>query len=358
MSPRTRVAITICLLATYFAPDLARAGDSDDNLTRIKAMSRVDRARMSKALEAFDALDRPIQDAVRELNDRLADLEPKARSRYLEIMRRYHIFYQALPKERRDALDRESDSTKKLELIAAYRAEQKIQPAPTRILGDDLQVSTLSPMRLRVTARHLIVYFSLDPVNDAKERAEFGRSKSVADRETLITKIMAAKERPDRQALREKLREEGEEFLAAEETVRKNPALAKRLLLGQSDAAKTNSPLKKPDTSRAEGPNSKSDDLATKQRNQLIRILDEQQVLRDLDTENATQANLDRFEAALPPWARDSLDALPPTAARRRLKAFYRLVYPTPEEMPIFKNPTPAKAAAPAPPRAGGTNPF
>ncbi len=358
MSPRTPVMIAVFLFASCIAPDSARAGDTDENLARIKAMSRADRARMAKALEAFDALDRPIQDDVRELNDRLADLDPKARARYLEIMRRYHIFYQALPREKRDALDRESDPTKKLELIATYRAEQKSQPAPTRALADDLQVSTLSPMRLRVTARHLIVYFSLDPVKDAKERAEFARSRSIVERETLITKILATKGRPDRQALREKLREETEEFLAAEETVRKNPALAKRLLPGQSEVARGRFQPKKADSPRAAGSNARSDDPVAKQRNTLIRVLDEQQVLRDLDNESVTQANLDRFEAALPPWARDSLDALPPSAARRRLKALYRLVHPAPAEMPISKSPTPPKPATPAPPRAGGASPF
>ena len=346
MTARSPVVMALALFATCIVPHPARADDSEDNLTRIKAMSRVDRTRMSKALEAFDALDRPLREEIRELDDRLSNIEPKSRARYLEIMRRYHVFYQTLPKDKRAALDREADSTKKLELIATYRAEQKNQPAPARILADDLQVSTLSPLRLRVTARHLIVFFSLDPVKDVKERAEFARLKNAPDRETLHLKLMAKMDPADRRALREKLREEDEEFLAAEETIRKDPALAKRLLQGQSEAAKANPQSKK------------SDEFVTKQRAQLIRVLDEEQVLRDLDNENVTQANLDRFEAALPPWARESLDALPPTAARRRLKALYRLVYPTPEEMPTSKSAAPPQEVKPVAPRAGGTNPF
>jgi hypothetical protein len=81
-----------------------------------------------------------------------------------------------------------------------------------------------------------------------------------------------------------------------------------------------------------------------------------------------------RFEAALPPWYRGEFDHLPPEEARRRLTILYRLVYPSPGEMPETPKTTNPQAAAPAPkaaaprsapipppPRPGsapGANPF
>ena len=358
-------AFVVCL-ALNVAPLTTRAGEAEDNLARVKEMSRVDRARMSRALETFDTLDPSEREKVRELNARLAELDPKARARYLEMMRRYHVFYQGLTKDKRAALDREPDSARKLALIASYRADQKNDPRPEKTLADALQVSTLTsprdgqnPLRLRGSARHLIVYFGLDPVEDAPLRKELAQSKTPADREVIISKLIKGRPRNELRALREKLREEEEEFLAAGESVFiKNPVLAKRLLQGQFDAAKADYLERKGNPVRAKAVLAKADDEARKRRNPIIMVLDELQVLRELDEEMVSPANLDRFEAALPPWAKDSLDALPPEAARRRLKALYRLVYPSPEEMPATKGTMPPKPARPVPPGPSGTNSF
>ena len=198
MNRSTALVIALMLAAAALLTSRAQAGGDEGNLARVQAMSHVDRARISKALETFDGLERSNRDAIRELDNRLAELDPESRARYLAVLRRYHIFYQALSKEKRDALDRETDSAKKLNLIAAYRDEQKNQPVLMRILADGIQVSTLSPLRLRWVARHLIVYFSLDPVKDAKERAEFAKSKTHQEREALISKLMPAKSRGER----------------------------------------------------------------------------------------------------------------------------------------------------------------
>lgn len=355
LSPRRALAL---LVAT--AVPLLVAAAEDLGLGRVRSMSTEERARMLKALETFDGLDRVRRDAIRALNDRIQALDPETRKRYLAVLRRYHTFYMSLPDEKRKALDAEADPTKRLGLIAELHAEQKRTAAATRTLSEGLQVSSLSPLRLRWLARELIVYFSLDPAKDASERAEFARLKTQPEREAFAQKIIGAKGLRDRAELRAKLREEDEEFRAAMDAVFRDPALRERFRKGQVDPAKpADAPKKKAGVGRPRDEIAeKLKDLNGNQR-ELIHKLDEQRVLRDLDEEKVDPGRLARFEAALPPWARASIDDLPPDAARRRLKALYRLVFPSPEEMPSAKPPPPPAARKAAPPASTGpTRPF
>jgi hypothetical protein len=341
-----QLSLGLFLLLLIATPIFAQ---ETDDLSRVRAMTREERARMSKKLDTFDSLSRAERDRIRAVNDRLAELDPVARSHSLSVLRSYHVLYRNLSEEKRKILDAETNATKKLDLIASFRAEL---PAPARLNTEAIQVSALSPLRLRGLARDLIVYFGLDPVNDAKERSEFAKLKSQADRQVYVRNLRLAKGIRDRPELREKLREEDEEFRAAEEAVMKNPALAKRLKQGEQEAAKSDAQPKRAETAKGK-------EIPAKPRNMLINLLDEQQVLRDHVRDPVEAAKLEMFEDALPSWARDSLDNLPPDAARRRLKTLYRLVFPAPEEMQPQKAPPPtAKPKAATKPEGAPETPF
>ena len=342
--------LTIVLLA---APAFSQEAD---DLSRVRAMTREERTRMSKKLDIFDSFSRAERDRIRAVNDRLTELDPEARSHSLSVLRSYHVFYRNLPEEKRKRLDAEMSPTKKLDMISSFRSEMK---SPPRLSSETIQVSTLSPVRLRGLARDLIVYFSLDAASDAKERAEFAKIKSQSERQLYVRNLRFAKGLRDRPELREKLREEDEEFRAAEEAVMKNPALARRLKQGEQDAAKADAQPKKAEFAKGKDQAGKTKDVPAKPRNMLINLLDEQQVLRDHARDEVEAAKLEMFEDALPSWARDSLDNLPPDAARRRLKTLYRLVFPSPEEMQPQKAPPPAaRPKAPTKPEGAPESPF
>lgn len=329
----TRLSISFILLVTAIGVSsfAARADEKTDNLARIKSMTREERARVLKKLDAFDSMDSAEQKRIREFNSHLDELDPEAKARSYAAMRRYHVFYQSLPVDKRKLLDSKTDPSEKLSLIETYRAELK-KPA-RRPMADAIQISTLSPVRLRSLARHLIVYFSLDPVKDAKELNEFAKIKNELEREKKLNSLIQSKGLRDRRELREKLREEREEFLAVEETVKQNPILAKRLQQAQTEIEKDTDNPKTPAKKGAIRPKDLSAMVKDSRTRYLINLLDEQQVFKELEASKVDPSRLELFEEALPPWAMESFDELPPDAARKRLKVLYRLVFPGDEEM-------------------------
>jgi len=354
-------ALTVSLLLGSI-PSPARASDPEENLARVRTMSRDERARLARALETFGTLPREEREAIRTLDAKLSHLEPDARDRLLATLRRYHVFYTNLPEEKQKSLKATTDPAKKLELIATYRAEQLQRQTLARSLADGLQVSTLSTIRLRVLARELIVYFSLDPVADAKERAEFSRKKLPNERRAFAAQLIQDKAFADRVELRERLREGNAEFQEAEQKLIRNPILARRLSQGEKEQSKFEQSKKKADGPRAakEAAAKLREGIPKPVRVELVEKLDEQQVIRDLDAETVDPARLEAFDLDLPPWARQSFDDLPPDAARRRLKALYRLVFPAPSEYQPPKAKQPARKPTPSvtPPTGAPSVPF
>ncbi len=357
---RSSIILPLAVILMLICVPQTTAQEPSENFTKLNGMTREERARMQKRLDAFDAMDRADRNRIREFSDRIGELEPEAQARSLSAMRRYHAFYLSLPDDKRRALDAKTDPAAKLSLIEKYRTE--IKTTGRKLAPDAIQISTLSPVRLRGLARHLIVYFSLDPVKDAKERGEFAKLSKVTDRENRLRSLIQAKGLKDRQELREKLQEELEEFASMEAKVRKNPILARRLIQLEKEAAikgteKADMPLNKRGlTPRLKDLASTVKDNSTKN---LINLLDEQEVLRDLEGSKVDPAKLEMFEDALPGWARESFDDLPPDAARKRLKVLYRLVFPEGEEMQPIKAAPPATRPVPnTQPKGDSGSPF
>ncbi len=324
---RLRNAIVVAALVLC-SPAVAQdeSPPTKTNLDRILRMSPAMRGTLLENLDKFESLPDRERSAIRELDARVAEASPETRDRYLALLRRYHAFRKNLPEADRKALDEETDPARKLALIAKSRDEQK-----ARLLANPMpyenafQISELSRVRLRATARELVVWFSLDPKEDAKERNEFGRMKDPAARRAFARELARKKELGDR------MREEEDEFREAEAAVRKT---LPRLLTEQIKAE-----AQKRMQNRANGgaPAAKEGESGENLRRMAVTKLDEIQVFKNLDNDPVNTKDLERFEMALPSWARETLDPLPPDAAKRRLRVLYRLVYPTGTEMPAPK---------------------
>lgn len=211
-------------------------------------------------------------------------------------------------------------------MIEKLRAERKPPADMGRRLADGLQISSLARPPLRQTARELLVWFSLEGPEDARDKEELRKAKDANKRKGLSERLGKKKR------LGLEFQHEDDEFKADEEAVR-------------AEIGKVEGVIK------AGGARPK---VELGNRKELIPKLAELRVLRAHETQEVSPANLDRFEAALPPWAREGLDGLPPEAAKRRLKVLYRLVFPEGQEIPAPKPKVAPKAPSrPAPPANG-----
>lgn len=303
---------TIAALLLVLGAATVRAEDEPArNLARLRTIPRAERQALARKLQEFDALGRDQQANLRQLDAQLSELEPAERARYLELAHRYHSWLRRLPEAQRRALAAASPD-ERLGLVLKLRTEQR-QARSVRPYADLLQVSSLNRSPLRATARRLRVWFRLDP----KQRAEVQKIKDPRRRDQRFQELAR-----ELQIGRE-LGGQRQEFKAEEEAVRK--ALGPRLLKRRPNGGPTASPPE-----------------AVWQR------LAELRYLKDHPPAPIEPRNLDRFESSMPSWIRETLDPLPPDAARQRLRVLYRLVFPEGQEIP---EPIKPKAPAAPPPR-------
>jgi hypothetical protein len=354
-------ALVLCGLA---AP--AFGSDGEENLARLRAMSRDERAKLARKLDEFDGLDRAEREAVRALDSQISALPRNERARYVAVLRRYYVFYQGLTPDQQKAIDAEKNNAEKLTLISRFRKEPRPAPESLKAYADAIQVSSLAPLRLHALARQLIVYFELDPKADAKARAEFARMKDPAARREFTKQAIDA--RKDR--FRGRFREEEAEFLEADHLLKNEPEIQnqiKRVARNQPkevalELQKLTDEVQKRKRKTAQMPTTEDAAWSLVKKGRVItEKAHEIEVFKVVEGQKVSPENLQRFEAALPPWARESLDPLPPDAARKRLKVLYRLVFPPGLELSaqaVVPEPTKpaAKRAVQAP--EGNASPF
>ncbi len=287
------VLLTTAIMSGGF--EAARAEDKTDNLDRLRSMPLELRQHLAQKIREFDALPSDRQAEIRTLDQRIAELPPADRERYLQLIRRYHLWLQSLPDAKRQAIE-QSPPEDRIKLVNQYRDEQRKSNSMLRSSSDWLQVSALSPEPLRRLAIELKFWFSLEP----EERQKILRLPNRNAQRTQVEEL--ARERFPQ--LREFRREQQRRFAAEEEDVKRE--LAKRFGPGKIPA----------------------------KREDVFRKIAELRFLQEFDPAPVSIRNLQRFEAAMPPWVRESLDPLPPDAADRRLKVLYRLIFPAPNELP------------------------
>ncbi len=376
---RAIASLVVLLAANLLYGPILQGADESEPLSRIRSMTRDQREALVRNLARFDDLPREEKDAVRELDSKLAGLEPEVRNRYMAILLRYHTIYNSLPDDRRKELSKLADPNDKLKKLVEFLEERrKATAAEDAKYADDLQWSSLAPRRLHQTARELIVWFSLDQPEDAKLKAEYARTKDPVKRKSLVDDTSRK-----RRGLTQQLRQEFGEFLTDEELfamhrdfrvqeakIRAEVEIRVRTEIQREEKKKANL--------KGETAEEKKKRVApeaerltvlymTRERENFLKnwVTDhmkklEPEAMRAHDNARIDPANLARFEQALPPWAWESIDFMPPDAAKRRLKVLYRLVFPNGKEMPMPKAAAskpavdkPKPAAPPTPPGAG-----
>jgi hypothetical protein len=305
-----------CLLAT------ASRADEAENAERLRSMPRERREALAKNLQDFDALGRDEQAALRQLDEQLAACAPADRARYLAVAHRYHLWLQTLTEEQRRAL-REAPPDGRLALVARYRAEQRRAKAKQEP-EEWLQVSALNSLGLEASARQLAIWFGLDPA----DRKKVEQVRDPLERARELTKYA----RDLRIGWR--ARRVHQQFQAESEAVQ---AQVKRVEALKGLLAKN------PAKAQAKG-------------DRFNRMV-EYRFLHKHARSPVSPEDLVLFEATMAPWVRESLDLLPPEAARLRLLILYRLVFPPGEEIPRPIPKAPASGATtststPAPPKA------
>jgi hypothetical protein len=319
------------------------AGENE-NRQRLEALPRAQRQRLAENLARFDRLGAAERRALQRLDEQLAAQPAEERRRYLELMRRYHLWVQGLGAGQRQELQAVPPE-QRLEIIRRIRAAQR-QAQDPRLEAIWNRSPAFHPSSLFEVAHLIKVWLALDPREraevDALEAPERVQRLARLGQQHGITRGLPIP--PELQELREQV----ERGLPGRDGALSRKDLDDlRHVLGEAAPA-------------PQGP------LAAKKaqaRNNLLRHL-ESVYFRKHEPEPVVPPHLERFEAALPSWLDEQIDPLPPDAARRRLTLLYRLVFPPPEEMPVSPSPVPAAVPSPDPRApdphspASGATPF
>jgi hypothetical protein len=248
---------------------------------------------LAKNLERFDKLDRKERDAIEALDRELQDADPTVRARYLSVMRRYHLWLRSLPEEKRLQVE-SAPPDQRLDMVVKLL---KSDPAAKSANTVWTQSSALSPKLLLQQAYWIKIWFSLTP----EERKPFNNPEHA---NTRLTKLEELGRRKGITAERAKMED------AMKETVAR-PLQAQTKLRNQYLTRKA---------------------AAKAERGR--QLLDELLYVRFAHPAPVDPANLRRFANVIPSWIRESLDPLPPDAAKHRITLLYRMIYPEGEEIP------------------------
>ena len=286
-----------------------------DNEARLRALPVERRRALAAELERFDLLDRRERDALLRLDDQLAGLPPEERARDLGLLRRYHLWYQGLTDEQKQALADASLPTR-VALIGQFREAQRQDPGAAR--RDDA-AWTLSP--------------SFNPLTFSEEAFQISVWPHLP---------------PIQREILEKLPHDLPRMTRLEVMARKFvPSAAYRDVLPNGGVLRSQL----------------HEHVVRRQNGEVLRLLAEirrrqDEHFRKVPPPAIEPAELYRFEGTFPPWIRERIVALPPDAARWRLMILHHLAFDAPivetkphQKPPTGKPPTPApqpgKAAKP-----------
>jgi hypothetical protein len=317
-----------CLLGTsaFAVVLIAAATDGDRNWARIRSMPLEQRTKLLENLRRFDLeLSPDRQEAIRDLDRRLAALDASSQSQYLAVLRRYHNWLNGLPEHRRE------------EILSKAPAERMAQVQKLAVEHAVPKVQT--PQLLRIAELGEYSPFELASIYKICQRAE----------PAALAKVEKVAQGPRR---REALFRLGEVKGIPRETV--PPQFDEEHWVSMVERQWKNRPaflleelLKK----RADEVIRKKQELRRKEilHRQAINLYYDNTNARPVDPERLAQ-----FARALPAWVRATLDHYPPDEARRRVSNAYRLVFPYPDEI---KPGSHQQAAAPGPARGGPATP-
>lgn len=291
-------------LASLIALGAASVSGQDSGLRRLRAMPPERRRELAANLHEFRRLPAEEQAWIRALDAYLANTEPEVRERYQRVLRRYTLWLNSLDDVSRQQLNATPPGGRMAvvrQLLAAAAGE------PGQDLDRLLARSRLEPSPSLLDQGYWIrSWYALAPEQKAVIQAA-----SADRRRELLEEYGRANQVPDdRPALL--LRVQGE--------------LSHQLLSRSLQGEIVDAPEPEAETTPA-------------------HHVAEAHVLRDFEPEPVARAALERFESTLPDWVLETLDPLPPAAARARLVILYRLAFPAPQEVPDVGTDQPQREA-------------
>jgi len=306
----------ISALATIL---IAAAFDPDRNWVRLRALPGEQRLKLVETLKKFDLIyTREQQQALRDLDRRLNELEPAEQTKYFAVLRRYHNWLNRLPEKKQDEL-KEKPPAERLSLVKKLVAEH---PVPKMKTARFLQITDLGDY----SPFELAAFFKIWQVLTPAQRREIELVPAIPKRHDALFKSGAAQKIP------------GE--------IRPTDFDEKHWV-GQVEIF-----------ARDKRPILQLNDLKKKQESLRAEILRRQAInyyFIQKRPQAVTPERLVQFVAAFPSWLQSAFDPYPPDEARRRLTIVYRLVFPFPAEIKASPRPSTAPAG-PNPPR-GATSP-
>lgn len=280
------------------------AGAELDGWRRLAVMPLSQRQRLAENLKRFDALSPSQQRAIESLDAAVNGLSEVEQQRHVNLLNKYHIWLSNQPPGTRERLASLEPSVR-LKAVEEERSKQRERRDSMRgragLVADQIQVSALVTESMRVSAIETRLWFMLEP----------------DQRKTILAK---ANPRDQRRQLQE-IVEADAKLQAARQALGQD--------LGVDLKELREAALRKLD--RAKRPNlNKNGPLMQ----ELQRVAELKRFVRNQTPAPTSARNLERFDQSMPPWVRESMDSLPPDAAQTRLRLLYRLVFPSPDELP------------------------
>jgi hypothetical protein len=296
---------------------LAAAADPDAAWVRLRSLPRDQRVKLLENLHRFELVQSERNQAVlRSLDRQLQGLDAAERSRYFDVLGRYHNWLNRLPEKLQDDIR----SAAPVDRMALVRKVAKIHPVPmenkTPPVLSVADIGDFSPFEI---ASMYTTWAKATPA----QRAEIEKLAAPARRNAL-RKLTKALDIPREIRPKDYDDEEWVKKLEAR-WLASSPILYEGLFGKASDAVpKKVQNLGDPSLVKEE----RKADIVSRQ---AINFYFMQASHRP---KPVGDDNLALFVAALPPWIPSAFDQFAPDEARRRLSIIYRLVFPADEIRP------------------------
>ena len=292
---------------------VACLGDDLQNRQLLETLPRDRRESLADNLAEFDRLPSAEQTEIRRLDEAIGTLEPIDQARYRSLLHLYHLWFQGLPVEQRDQLLATTNLDDRFALARKFRLIEKAGPK-----RDGPRVARIRTGELGLIgpyeAAYLLKIWGAIP---HEKRAELGKQSFVKIRDELksqgdILKIHFDRFHDDRERTYDAKLESEADFQLIEPIIRKIEQAGR-----------------KPDASK------KAVNTLKRWEHPLAEFL----YFEDNRPRAVDPGRLERFITASPDWFRSATDSLPADDARDYYAILYRLLYPSPAEMPEAARP-------------------
>jgi hypothetical protein len=315
------IGLSLVLAATLFvAADQA----IDPAWMRLEALPQAERLRLWENLQRFDKLARGDQNAVKELDRRVAEIDnAEQKAHYLSVMRRYHLWFDRLPEAKRDELLKSAPDDR-MARVSQIMAEQKAAGragSPLHLLPRIADLGAFSPVDMAM------IYRTWQGMNPA-ERADLEKLPPPQFRNQISRRSSKSDVTPA-ELLPAKYKEA--DWVAK---VEKHPRFLRVDSITKGKAALRDE----------------------KRRHMALNLY-----FLEHPPKAVSDAHLAQFLNEFPAVVRSTFDVFPPEEIKRRLSTSYRMVFPN-DEIPPPRKGVPAGAAnhpavKPGPVPAPPTNP-